>query len=246
MNLKDIFFLGIYLDTCKIWTFRDSDSPFYIKYPFLVFLRKLLLKLSTQSDTIQEIDEITDTFFNLLKNCVESNIKEATIKMKDKLIKMVPIWQDRIERELSNIRVVRLFDGTALNPEKLINGAKSFFSEEIWNLMKGIEKADLDDGCRCISLQAWTPASMITMRAVESVLRSYYQKITGNDPEGKTWGGILGELQNTKSTDKTLIGYLDYLREIRNKLQHPDARFDQFEAEAMFHQAIHIVNILYS
>ena len=87
---------------------------------------------------------------------------------------------------------------------------------------------------------------MNTIRAVESVLRSYYQKITGIEPKAKTWGNILGELKNNKSTDKTLIGYLDYLREIRNKLQHPDARFEQFESEAMFHQALHIANILYS
>ncbi len=35
---------------------------------------------------------------------------------------------------------------------------------------------------------------MITMRVVESALRSYYQKITGNDPERKTYGSLLGEL----------------------------------------------------
>ncbi len=246
MDLKDSFFIGIYLDTCKMWTFRDSNSPFSIKYPFLVQLKKLLLKLSTQSDTIQEIDEITKVYLDVLIFDDESDIKEATNEMKEKLIEMVPIWQDRIERELSNIRVIRLFEGTDLNPEKLMNGAKSFFSEEIWNLMKDIEKADLDDGCRCITLQAWTPASMITMRAVESVLRSYYQKITGNEPKAKTWGIILGELKNNESADKTLIGYLDYLREIRNKLQHPDARFGQFETEAIFHHALHIANILYS
>ena len=246
MNLKEAFFMGICLDTCKLWTFKDSNSPFSIKYPYLVNLSKLLLKLSTQSDTLQEIDKITEVFFEALKDDVESEIKEAVIEMRDKLIKLVPIWQDRIERELSNIRVIKLFEGTDLNPEKLMNGAKSFFREEIWNLMKDIEKADLDDGCRCITLQAWTPASMITMRAVESVLRSYYQKITGKDPKESGWKTLLVELQKNDSTDKTLIGYLDYLREIRNKLQHPEARFDQFEAEAIFHHALHIVNILYS
>ncbi len=246
MELKDIFFLGIYLDTCKISTFKDSDSPFYKKYPSLQPLKNYLEKLSKQTDTIQDIEKIGD---NLFKALVENDpilIEEKYNEMMESLIKQVPIWQDRIERELSNIRVVRLFDGTAFNPEKLSKGAKSFFNENIWNLMKDIEKEDLDDGCRCISLQAWTPASMITMRAVESVLRSYYQKITKNDSKGKLWGVILDELKSANLTDKTIIGYLDYLREIRNKLQHPDARFDQFEAEALFHQGIHIINLLYS
>jgi len=245
MELRDIFFIGIYLDTCKISTFKDADSPFYTKYPSFQPLKKNLEKLSKQTDTIQDIDKIVDNIFEAMVFEDSSLLEEKYNKMKESLIKQVPIWQDRIERELSDIRVVKLFDDTTINPEKLSMGAKSFFDEKIWNLMKDIEKEDLDDGCRCISLQAWTPASMITMRAVESVLRTYYQNITKKDSKGKVWGTILDELKSANLTDKIIIGYLDYLREIRNKLQHPDARFGQFEAEAIFHQAIYIIDFLY-
>ncbi len=112
--------------------------------------------------------------------------------------------------------------------------------------MKNLEKEDLDDGCRCLSLQAWTPASMINMRVVESVLRSYYKKITGKDPNRKQWNNILIELKASPSTNTLLIGYLDYLRDIRNRLQHPDARVEQSEAEEVFSHALNIINILYS
>ncbi len=46
--------------------------------------------------------------------------------------------------------------------------------------------------------------------------------------------------------DSLLIGYLDYLRDISYKLQHLDARVKQSEAEMLFHNAINIINILYS
>jgi len=156
-----------------------------LKYPSLQPLKKNLEKLSKQTDTIQDIKKIADDLFEAEIFDDPSLLEEKYNEMKDTLIKQVPIWQDRIERELSNIRVVRLFDNTTLNPEKLSKGAKSFFNDNIWNLMKDIEKEDLNDGCRCISLQAWTPASMITMRAVESVLRTYYQNITKKDSKGK-------------------------------------------------------------
>ena len=87
---------------------------------------------------------------------------------------------------------------------------------------------------------------MINMRVVESVLKSYYKKITGKDPNGKRWNNILIELKASSSTDTLLIGYLDYLRDIRNKLQHPEARVEQSEAEAVFHHTLNIINILYS
>jgi len=141
---------------------------------------------------------------------------------------------------------VKLSTDTILNPEKLSLGAESFFDIKIWNKMSNLEKDDLDDGCRCISLQTWTPAGMITMRVIESVLRNYYQKITSNDPEGKMWGPMLIELKSIPSANQKLVGYFEYLKDIRNALQHPEARLSQFESEDVYHHAIHILNTFYS
>ena len=138
------------------------------------------------------------------------------------------------------IKVVKLFTDTQLNPDKLSRGAESFFKEDIWSNLSSLEKEDLDDACRCISLQAWTPAAMITMRVVEAAFKDYYKNIMGKEPND-TWFKSIKELNNNDKADKKLIGYFDYLREIRNSLQHPDVRFSQFEAEDVFHHAIHIL-----
>lgn len=245
MELDKIFMLGISLGACKVWTLEITDTPFYTPLirPLTLF-RINILKFLNLPETNQEIDTLID-LIELMKTKPDPEYREKeTQGIKNYLIKRIPIWQDRINRELSNIHVTQLSSETSLNPAKLLIGAKSFFKEEIWNSMIDLEKEDLDDACRCISLEAWTPASMITMRVVESVLRAYYKKITSFDL--KDWGKILSELKSTSSDDKILLGYLDYLRVIRNKLQHPDARLDQHEAEALFHHALHIINILYS
>lgn len=86
---------------------------------------------------------------------------------------------------------------------------------------------------------------MIIMRVVESAFRNYYQKITSKEPEN-FWGKMLSDLEKIESIDKILLGYFTYLKDIRNKLQHPDARFSQSEAETAFIHAVNIMNTIHS
>lgn len=241
------------------------NSSFYHSMPIpLVRLKNKLENLEIQEGTIKEIEKLIKKCEDVVDNVkqiekkneegkskkevekLQDRISQLTTEVRENLIKRIPIWEDRIINELIKIKVVKLSTDTNLNPEKLSLGAESFFYITIWNKMSNLEKDDLEDGCRCISLQAWTPAAMITMRVIESVLRYYYQKITSNDIEGKMWGQMLTDLKSIPSANQKLVGYFDYLKDIRNKLQHPDVRFSQFEAEDVFHHAINILNTIYS
>jgi len=265
LKLENIFNIGSLLGNCKIWTLPNPpDSPFYKAMPFpLDMLKNKLENLEIQEGTIKEIEKIikicSDAAENIdqIKKKAEENNKKEIEKLnklthqliktaKDNLIKKIPIWEDRIINELIKIKVVKLSTDTILNPEKLSLGAKSFFDIKIWDKMSNLEKDDLEDGCRCISLQAWTPAGMITMRVIESVLRNYYQEQTSNNPIGKMWGQMLEDLNLIPSANQKLVGYFEYLKDIRNALQHPEARLSQFESEDVFHHAIHILNTFYS
>ena len=264
MNLENIFNIGSLLGDCKIWTASPTDSPFYQALPTpLNMLKNKLENLEIQEGTIKEIEKSIEQVNEVIdivkqgeaikggqnKKDIEKyqkRLSQLLKEVRENLIKRIPIWEDRIINELIKIKVVKLSTDTILNPEKLSLGAESFFDINIWDQISNLEKDDLEDGCRCISLQAWTPAGMITMRVIESVLRNYYQKITSNDPIGKTWGELLTELKNHASSDKKLIGYFDYLKDIRNALQHPEARLSQFESEDVFHHAMNILNTFYS
>ena len=266
MELENIFNIGCYLGNCKIWTTSSQtiDSSFYQGMPLpLHMLKNKLENLEIQEGTIKEIEKIIkicNEALDIVKQ-QENNEKGKSKKeieklsnrldqlekiVTDNLIKKIPIWEDRIINELIKTKVVKLSTDTNLNPEKLSLGAKLFFDIKIWNKMSNLEKDDLEDGCRCISLQAWTPAGMITMRVIESVLRNYYQNQTSNDPTGKMWGIMLDHLKSISSANQKLVGYFDYLKDIRNTLQHPDARLSQFESEEVFSHAIHILNTFYS
>ena len=138
-----------------------------------------------------------------------------------------------------------LFTDSILSSEKLLEGAKSFFNNDIWKIITKIQKDDLEDAIHCILVQSWTPAVMITMRVIESAFKSYYNKIMGREPTN-TWYNSLHELENEPSADKNLIGYFNYLRDIRNRAQHPVERYTQFQAEEFFSHGIHILRTIYS
>ncbi len=266
MEIENIFHIGSILGICKIWT----TSPYVVESPFyqpmsspLDSLKNKLEQLEIQKETIEEIsifikkfqevrrirnarDKLSEEKDKSKYNELNDKIGEFIAKSQEQLIRKIPIWEDRIIHELMKIKTVKLSTDTNINPEKLSNGAVSFFDKQIWDQMSDLEKNDLDDGCRCISLQAWTPAGMISMRAIESVLRNYYQKQASKDPTGKMWGQMLTDLKAIPSANQKLIGYFEYLKEKRNALQHPEARLSQFESEDVFNHAIHIFNIVYS
>lgn len=251
---------------CKIWTIsrHTINSSFNQSMPIpLIKLKNKLESLEIQEDSSQEIELIIKMCNEALDIVKQQEKKEEGKSIKeneklnnrfnqldkaiaDKLTKRIPIWEDRIINELIKINVVKLSTDTNLNPEKLSLGAKLFFDIKIWDKMSNLEKDDLEDGCRCISLQAWTPAGMITMRVIESVLRNYYQQQTSSDPTGKMWGIMLEQLKLISSANQKLVGYFDYLKDIRNALQHPEARLSQFESEDVFHHAMNILNTFYS
>lgn len=255
MKLENVFILGWqfglfngYL-TCVKYADKCINELYLSNQ--LEEIKNELNKLSIQEDTINEIIKFSNQIMDLYRKNEEHSIEnteyENELKKLNNLISSRSIvWHDRIRYVLRNINIIKLYDNLIINPKKLIEGAKSFLKGDIWNNMTPIEKEDFEDGCLCISIQAWTPGAMIIIRAIESSLRSYYQKITNEDPNEKNWGVLINELKQTSSADKKLIDYFDYLKDTRNKLQHPDARFSQDEAEDVFTHAVHIFKQIHS
>lgn len=131
---------------------------------------------------------------------------------------------------------------------KLMNSQNSiYFEEDIWNQLSEIGKSDFSDAAKCLLIGAPTPATMITMRGAEEILRLYYTHKTRNDPGKKTWGNLTDELKKVPGINEDLIGHLDYLRKThRNVAQHPNKIFNQREAERVFMEINSMVHSIYS
>lgn len=142
--------------------------------------------------------------------------------------------------------IFEAFTDGMLNPEKLLTGASSFFSQEIWEKLQTIEKLDLNESAKCLLTSSWTAAGVMAVRALESGIRTYCSNFGENYTNKMTFGQMIAELKNSSKTDTKFVGYLDYLKEIRNDLAHPNVRIEQFESEQVFQHTVYVLEKIYS
>lgn len=241
MNLTTVYSLGNYLQyirRCPALGVSVKGENLLIEnlIRFLECLEELKISKITQI----EIKKILEKFDKTYKE-KETLTKEDTTTISDNF----KLWNDRIKNELNDITTIEVFTEGALNYKKLLEGAKSFFLEEVWNFLSQIAKSDLNDACNCLLTRSWTPAVMISLRASEDCIRQLYEKQMRKKSGIKGWKDILDELEGIKGMDKTLIGYLNYIRDMRNTAEHPDRIFEQMEAEQVFHQVVNMTGVVY-
>lgn len=240
MDLQQSYAIGATLEYIN----RTPSLKAYVKGDNYIIdnLRRILYYLkefSLSPITQREIEGMIKKFEDAYEEEKPLTGEDAEI-----ITEKVKLWDDRINNELAERIMVEVFTDGTLNFKKLLSGGKSFFPEDIWNTLSDISKSDLNDACNCLLTRSWTPAVMISLRASEDSIRKFYNFKTENDPQKKGWKNILDELSKIQDINKTLLGYLDYIREIRNTAEHPDEVFDQMEAERVFHQVVNMIIVI--
>ena len=158
-------------------------------------------------------------------------------------------WSGILRVELSQLETINVHTSGSLNYKRLINGGSEFFQKSIWEKLPKISKNDLDEATKCILCQIPTASSMISLRAIEDVLRGYYKHKTKKDPGRNGWKKNIDELLKKDSEGKliydvniSLMQHLDYIRENkRNVAEHPEKIFTQREAEGIFLLMVHTI-----
>tara|TARA_Y100000310_G_scaffold341966_1_gene443114 strand:- start:3499 stop:4269 length:771 start_codon:yes stop_codon:yes gene_type:complete len=204
---------------------------------------KIINELNLCPNTSREIQEFTDK----IEKEYDEKASDLNSKDKEKLEHNIKLWYDRIKNSSKNLNIILLDNKYLLNPDFLLTRAVNFFKNSTWKKLTKITKRDLEESCKCILFELPTSAGILALRACESVLREYYKKKTDTILTGFIdWKTILDQLNNTNS-DKTILGHLDYLRKnLRNKLNHPDAVLLQKEAENIFSMIITTIETMVS
>lgn len=160
-------------------------------------------------------------------------------------------WIDRIRKEFLNRPCIELLRKGALNQTELLKTSagkpSAFFSEQVWKDLPAIARSDFSDSSKCLLTRASTPAAMVGLRGVESVVRKYYSFEIGQECGKRSLGVVLRELRKSPNVNTKLLSYIDYIRsEKRNLTQHPDKIFTQREAERIFMEIINAVHDIYA
>ncbi len=126
--------------------------------------------------------------------------------------------------------------------DELIARAETHVPEKYREVLSGKATDDIQQAGKCLAFEVSTASAFHMWRAVESVMNSYYQALTGKTfAEAKVtrnWGDYIKALDGSKA-DKKITVFLDHIRaEYRNPINHPDDTLDPEEAFGLFGTAL--------
>lgn len=140
------------------------------------------------------------------------------------LIDQLDEWKDNYTSDIADMDVVSIVDRGLVDTRKIFRQPESIFEEEVWNWLDDLPQQDLIDACRTLALDMRTASSFLALRSVEYCLREWYYEQTGEMIKETAWGGVLDKLEE-EHEDKhqpAVLSNLDYLKDKRNGIAHPD------------------------
>ena len=122
--------------------------------------------------------------------------------------------------------------------EDLIEHADKHFPSEIAEMLPLQTKTDICESGKCLAFELPTACSFHLWRALETVMDSYYARITSSsfeqDKVSLNWGAKIKALEE-QGADKAVTKNLDHIREhYRNPQTHPDEIVTLDEAQMLF------------
>ncbi|OAQ51252.1 hypothetical protein HTG_18555, partial [Natrinema mahii] len=180
------------------------------------------------------VDEVAEVRANLIQRY------EYTDEYLDqvdgvKLISCISDWMGDVQDELRNREIIEISYDGILDLEHIVENPSEFFEEEVWGWLNSRTKNDFRESCMCIIHGISTASVMLSLRAVEDCLRVWYEHTTGREIEARTWGQVIGELEDKydKEERPAVLSNLDYLKEKRDSVMHPVNSPDNRSAERM-------------
>ena len=92
---------------------------------------------------------------------------------------------------------------------------------------------DIKQAGRCIAFDIPTAAAFHIIRATETVILQYYNKLGGKSikPKMRNWGAYINALRSCKA-DQRITGFLDHIREeYRNPVLHPETMVESEQVQ---------------
>ena len=247
MDYSDIFTLASDLEYIKL---SESSLPVVKGKDWLLDTMNGILTLLKYCNI--EDESVYKELIEWIVKLNRSYKKGQRINKKDskELSEDANRWGDLIYKELCARPCIE-FQRGALNQKALVDTsegrASNIFEENVWKVLPKITKSDFADAAKCLLVGASTPATMVTLRGIEAVIKRYYTLKTKKAAGNENLGVIIEELKKMPKAKKKLLGYMDYIRsEKRNIAQHPTRVFTQREAERIFMEIVSATHDIYA
>ncbi len=177
-----------------------------------------------------------------ITSIVPASFSEASKRDKEAIVQVWLIYglhaairefKTVLSAELNLLDTYSVSQKGAYSTSDLIEQAELLIPESIRGLLPEQAKTDIQQAGKCIAYDVPTGAAFHILRAIESVIRAYYQHVTGNLPKPKmrNWGAYINNLRKAGGDEK-IVGYIEHLKErYRNPVFHPEDNLTPEEAQ---------------
>jgi len=219
--------------------FSDGSIEKYGDCSLLGHLRNLERLLGQYGLAVAEnerlhgtIDSFTDRY-NQYSNILTEEDHKRLMRIIDRIETAVSL--EIVSRDFAELRPASGILDYQKTPSEVLKG---LLGEESYSLSQAVRR-DVEEGIKCLRFGAPTASVILSLRAVEGRLRELHEALSGQKTK-KGWLYLIKAVQEALSTKGASIdpamGFLNYLRSIRNAADHADAIFDQAAAEqALMH-----------
>ncbi len=255
----DIYHISKWLEYLRLvipgnWRVVYEDRSIYNKngsaliLGTMIWLKNRLNELELCQNEIYLLENLIKEFEEYYTNPKNSPI--LTQFHANELSKIVARIDAVLIKELEDKKLIEISFSGKLNYRDILKyGLSVLFSNgETLNKLSDLVRNDLDEAVRALIYDIPTASAMISLRAVEGVIRELYEVLKG-EKCNKTWKRALDdvekELKSRNIESKQLERYLDYIRNIRNEAEHPDRIFTKKESEHILIHAIYAIEEIY-
>ena len=242
IEMKEVYHLGkvinyIHVAAVKEENFCDTDDSENYILDALEDVTEILRHSNIDTAALSDIDRTKN---DLIKSYIPDD--EGTvgaIKLNEEdyedLQNSARTWDSIINEELSSLEPIHIENTGLLDVKQAMDSPENLFHDSsIWEDLPKQTKSDLTEACQTLAFDCPTSTVFLSLRAVEERLHAWYMNETQRDIEDRTFGQVLSELDDYYHDDDRppILSHLDFLKERRNQVAHPERSPGSQEAES--------------
>lgn len=146
----------------------------------------------------------------------------------------------------SRTDIYSVADKGVYNTAILIERADSAIPRKLRPLMSDLARYDLKQSGRCLAFEAPTASGFHSLRAVEAVIKQYYEKMAGKPwpHTHRDWGRYIKELKDLNAPSRIIHALEQTKDNYRNPLMHSEDTLDTDDAIGLFSLACSLLTMM--
>lgn len=131
-----------------------------------------------------------------------------------------------LAEELNILDTYAVAQKGAYSTSELIANAEVVFPDNVRAKLPDRTIQDIREAGKCLAFETPTASGFHIVRAIESVILAYYEKVTGKKPPNRmrNWGLYIKALRHTGKSDPKIVDFLEHIKDnYRNPVSHPEA-----------------------